>query len=872
MPYLSSMRFFVVIMIFLVPLSGFSQARRARTLIEKQKLSEARELLQKALHKDSLAAAEKYVLAGLYFNPAFTGYNIDSAYHYILAATSAWDFTEAKEQETLAGRGFNPEAFNRLKAEIEQAGFDRAVQRGTEKDYLDFIAEFNTSGLVDSAIVLRNAEAFKTARTVNTWQAYEKFFVTYPEAKQVPEARKRYEKLLFLDQTADGKLSSYQSLLQAYPETWHRQEAEQQIYNIITGKNTPRACADFYTAYPQSFLATRALIRHYNLLNEEIKQEFMDKNLLSQEVIDSLLLIERLKKQLVLPVIHNGHYALINQQGQGLIGGFNNLSRQDKCGKGVPGLALASLPAKNILIALDSSVLDSGRLVSITSQPKGIIKVTADRGVYFLTESGIRDNPHYFHRAAMAGSFIAYQEKGRWGLESITGIALLPAVYDTIFSFNRHLVLNKGNQWGVFPESTFYPLLDHDSVSLALPYDMVSVESPEYALLAKGEQVALMNRTGDIIVPLAEQTIELVAGGYFIDRADSILDTRVGNHWYRDIYQNEYWIIGEKKDTVEVYYQSSLILKADEARTLGSSAAIISWGDSTFCYFNDSTRLYIAPKDKIMPVSTMDQNSRQRHYFYAAATPGKDAVYNHQGEQVPTGKFDKLIDLGGHYLLSKIKRTYRLLSDSGRVLLKNIDAAVSLPNGYVSYLADGKFGLFNLANNTHIKPRYDRPFATYNDSLFVVVKDNKQGLVNRSDSVVVPLAYNEIRYLSDTIAVLQNNFRWLFQDLKNSSLLVDNVSDYWPVQTSNRVYYKLFKGIGYGIWSPASGMILPPTFSEIKVQVRNEQIVFMAEKWVEEADLVVMLYYNGSGALVRKEVLSTAEYEDLACPQEDQEE
>ena len=108
MPYLSSMRFFVVIMIFLVPLSGFSQARRARTLIEKQKLSEARELLQKALHKDSLAAAEKYVLAGLYFNPAFTGYNIDSAYHYILAATSAWDFTEAKEQETLAGRGLTP--------------------------------------------------------------------------------------------------------------------------------------------------------------------------------------------------------------------------------------------------------------------------------------------------------------------------------------------------------------------------------------------------------------------------------------------------------------------------------------------------------------------------------------------------------------------------------------------------------------------------------------------------------------------------------------------------------------------------------------------------------------------------------------------
>ncbi len=858
----------VLVAFFLLPLLGLSQARRARVLIEKQKLPEAYALLHKGLAKDSLAAAGKYVLAGLFFNPAFEYQSLDSAYHYILAALRAYELTGPKEQETLANRGFTPAVFQALKEEIEQAGFARAVVGGREKDFSNFIAQFSTSPLTDSAVVLRNAEAFKTARAVNTWPAYHKFFTTYPQAREAPEARRLYEKLLYEEKTADGKLASYEKFCRDYPANRHRPQAEQQIYNIITGRNSPQAQQTFFTSYAQSLLAGRAKLKYYTLVSTEEKEQLLTPDLFSQEVIDSIRFIEKLKGQLALPVVHEGRFQVIDATGATITGGFDNLGRDDKCGTGIPGIILATAAGTNLVLALDSTVLSRGNISAIARQERGMLKVTSAKGVYFITEAGFRDNPHYFRQAQMAGPYIAFYDRGRWGLESVTGLALLPAEYDTLFRFHQQLVLRQGNRWGIFPETWFYPLLEQESIPLELPYDMISIENPDYVLLANKGEIALMDKTGAFVVPLAAQAIELVAGGYFIDRGDSILDTRINHRWYRDIYQNHHWVIGEKPDTMEVFYQGSLVFKSDDARPLGTSAAIVTWADSTFCYFNDSTRLAIAPGDKILPLSTMDVNSRQRHYYYAAKNPGKDAVYNNRGLEIKTGKFDKLLDLGEQYMLSKVKRSFRLLNDSGKVVLQDIDAAISLGNGYVSYLSDGKFGLFNLLNNTHSKPRYDRPFAVYHDSLFVVVKDNKYGLTNRHDSLIVPLYYHEIRYLNDSIAALNSNFRWLFQDLNSGKLLVDNIRDYWPVADTQEPFYKLFKGIGYGIWSPVRGLVLPPTFDEINVKSQHGQLMFVAEKWVEEADLVVMLYYNHQGKLVRKEVLSTAEYEGLVCREE----
>ena len=844
-----------------------SQARRAQSLIDKDKREEAYELLNRALDKDSLASAEKYVLARLFFNQDYAKNNLDSAYHYILMALEAYNKTDDKSQARLSNNGFDLTVFGQLKEDIEAAGFLRAKAGGEEQDYIDFLIGFSTSLQVDSAIILRNIEAFKTAEKINSFQSYKQFLDTYPQASEANEARKQYEQLLFTNKTKDGKLDSYQQFLKKYPDTWHRKEAEQKIYNIITGRNSVAAYKQFVELYPRSFLKDQALIMHYSLLDDRQKENYLSSGVFTNHQIDSISLMEELNGQLIIPIIHNSEYQLINDRNNVVLGSLKNISNDSKCSNVISNPVLASFKEAKVLINLNGAVLARGEMVSFVDEGRGMIKVLSTENWHFTHISGVRVNNNSFNHATIVWPYIAFQDKTKWGLESITGIPMLEPKYDSIANFHDHIILNKGKKWDILPVSYFYPLLDGGNLAIKLYLDNILKLSEEYLLLESGEKSSLVNRAGNTIVPMEEQSIELVEGGYFIDRVDSLLDSRISDTWYYDLSSNENWAIGDRGETKDIYYEGSPLMKATKARLLGLSAVLITVRDSTFCYFNDSSKILIDEKESIMPIGKMGQNSMARHFIYIT-TKKKKIVYNSAGQIVDVGKFDKLIDLGEDYIISRLKNSYNILNDSGKVVLKGIDAATSLDKGYISYLSDKKFGLFNEFDTTLIEVKYDKPLTAYSDSLFVTAKENSYGIINRSDSLLVPVNYHEIRYMNDTVAILNRNFRWIFWDIKHRKSLLDNVSDYWLHEAGGQKVYKIFKGIGYGIWSPALGTILNPTYSEINIATKGNEVVYIAEKWVEEADIIIMLYYDKEGTLFRKEVLSTTEFEDLTCKTE----
>ena len=128
--YLSRMRFLLWIILLSFPLQAFSQARRAQSLIEKDKRPDAYELLVRAIEKDSLASAEQFVLAALFIDPQFQFYNIDSAYYQVIEARTSFGLLDERQQDKLAGNGYNLEVYDTLKKQIETAGFKRAKSLG----------------------------------------------------------------------------------------------------------------------------------------------------------------------------------------------------------------------------------------------------------------------------------------------------------------------------------------------------------------------------------------------------------------------------------------------------------------------------------------------------------------------------------------------------------------------------------------------------------------------------------------------------------------------------------------------------------------------------------------------------------------------
>ena len=858
------MRLIVILCLILLPFISSAQARKAQSDIEKGKLEDAYERLNKAVDKDSLAAAEKYILASLFFNSNFSNVHLDSAYHYILQAIVAHELSSSKEQLKRSGQGFDLNTYEKLKEEIEQAGFTRAKMGGKEQDYINFIQEFSTSSNIDSAILLRNEQAYLIASKEDSYQSYENFITTYPNATEIPDAKKKYERLLYQEKTEDGKLNSYKQFLMDFPETWHRNNAEQVIYNIITGKNSLSSYEEFILQYPNSSLIPQAILAKFSHLSSEEKTRLLKDNSIGRAIVDSIININSLTQQLIIPISYNHEYQLINNQGQVVLEQFINIDEVNKCKTDDSAIRLVMVEGEKQLIALDGSIIARGKILSFKDYGQGIIKISTPSQEYFVNVAGFKTSNNIFEDAFIAGPYIAYRTKNKWGLESITGIPLLPTKFDSISSFKGQIIVQRGKKWGIFPNKHFYPALDKEEVETKLIYDHISVIDSTYIYLVMGKETSLWNSKNEVLIPFEQQSIELVDGGYFVDRIDSTLDSRVSLNWYQDIKLNQHWMIGTTSTSVEVFYMGEFIFTVDDASTKGNTALRLTQGDSSFFYFNNLVRISLNKGDIVVPINKMGENSNARHFIYTNLSK-KKTVYDSEGEIIKVGEFERLIDLGNDYLLKYKDKSYNLLDESGEQLLDDIDGATSLGNGYISYLVDGKFGLYNQNDSTNILPRYDRPVANYSDKLFVVLEDNKYGIVNNNDSLLVPTDYDNIEYLNDSIAVLTSNFRQQFWDISNSRMLVDNISNYWIEDAGNMEVIKILQGIGYGIWSPSKGVILGSTFSEINIRSKGNEVIFIAEKWVEEADLVIMLYYNGGGSLIRKEVISTKEYQDLSC-------
>ena len=69
----------------------------------------------------------------------------------------------------------------------------------------------------------------------------------------------------------------------------------------------------------------------------------------------------------------------------------------------------------------------------------------------------------------------------------------------------------------------------------------------------------------------------------------------------------------------------------------------------------------------------------------------------------------------------------------------------------------------------------------------------------------------------------------------------------------------------YGVFSDKKGLILDATFSELSNIGTNLAPVYRAEKYIDEADLYILLYYDQEATLFKKLVLSANQYEALNC-------
>jgi len=180
----------------LISFSSWSQAKRALSLIEKEKYEMGFEILQNALTKDSLSADIPFVLSTLYLNEQWDKVNFDSSYYFALLALNNYDQLDEKQLDKHIKDGFSKSNLLSLKKDIDKKIFEIVKTKGNEQDYQQFISLHPNALELDSAIYLRNEQAFIKASKANTLNSYKLFIDKYPNANdwegQIADIKKFY--------------------------------------------------------------------------------------------------------------------------------------------------------------------------------------------------------------------------------------------------------------------------------------------------------------------------------------------------------------------------------------------------------------------------------------------------------------------------------------------------------------------------------------------------------------------------------------------------------------------------------------------------------------------------------------------------------
>ena len=124
-----------------------------------------------------------------------------------------------------------------------------------------------------------------------------------------------------------------------------------------------------------------------------------------------------------------------------------------------------------------------------------------------------------------------------------------------------------------------------------------------------------------------------------------------------------------------------------------------------------------------------------------------------------------------------------------------------------------------------------------------------------------------MRYWNDTIALTRIEKEWLLHDIGAEGALYEGITGYeMLINTPAEKRILVTKESGKGIYSSTKGELIDPTFNEIIQLGTVEEPIYFAVKIVVEANIYVVIYYDGNGNKLFTQTYQQDAYFNIACP------
>ncbi len=880
-PWFLLIAFWLWLIILALPSTGLADSKKALKFLEKGEYDKLDEMLQKSIEKDSINPEARYFYSVLYLTEAYSAYNIDTSYFYILSAITDYPLLEVKDLENLKKDGITDSVIFNQKKAVELHAYRRARNRHTIDDYEYFINRFQGAIQADSAVAYRNEIAFANARELNTYESYQNFIRRYPQAVQVETAKEKYEELLYLSRTEDQGLESYIRFIRNNPTSPHRVEAERNILEISTAAHDLDSYMTFLELYPRSPWRKKAMNFMYHVYKQYSSAEgFSNKYGITSEK-DSLLKIASADIGSLIPIFEMEKYGFARHDGEKLIDfTYSSVNEDYLCGNILQDYLEVALDTQKMIVSRLGGIIYTGNYEVVEDLGFGALKVGKNGRYAVIHKSGIMITGFDFEDVAVvAQSFISYKVNGRWGLRTFTNRDILPAEYDAIVSAGRFVIIEKEGLFAIQSIANLAAVANKKQVSLEFMYDDYELIHNNQLLLFKGEQETVMNLDLSIKIPLGNQNFYVLSDGWMVRKDGKY---RFYDQIFYPLSQQEFDIVDVGKARVAMKYHNKwgifntdkmfpTTFEYDSVHFLSDQIGIIRQGNATYAMFDNDSLVDISNSTEtrlLRPsnIALTDEN-KQAQYLLTKAAKGIYKVFNVNGRKIIDGKYMSIEALGLEYLVVERDGKKGLILQNGKEGLKlRYNAIGNYDRGYVSTLMDGKFGIFNAEREVMLSAKYQKALKPFGAKYFIGAKGNLFGLVDLDNKEVTKYEFEEILDWNDSIALVKRTGEWGLFHIARGEYIYDGITEYKILRDGADKLLLITRNGQLGVLSNLHGEIIGATFNDIINIGTAEQPVFFAEKYIREAEFYIVIYYDENGKILRKQIFTDPEeYEKIYC-------
>lgn len=831
--------------------------KQAEKKIAQGNWSAAREVLRKAIRKDTLNPEVEIALANLFLNELNPGQQVDSAYGYNLKALAHFSQLNAKQKDRLKRDLIDSTTIVSLRVRIEKTAFDFAKQANSEKSYNDYLNRYGFSQLRATATELRDEVAYLDALKQNSYKAFDDYIKKYPNSHRAKEARRRYEKLLFELRTHDHKLKSYEAFVKEFPQSPHRREAERKVLEVLTCNGTPAELIQFIDEHQNSSYTGFARNILFHVTRE------LEEKMPPQLVTDSLRNVAALDKVIWAPVYKNGKYGFIDSEGtQTLHSQFDNIDENYKCG----------LVDADILMTSAGLVSRSGKVLSPAKSFKdlgyGFLKIT-DSCKSVLHKSGVQICCSFDDASVLDGRYLLITKDNRIGLYALNGKQLLKPEFISIEMMQGIIALNRSGKKILVTSKQLSTVADGGELDESLVFDEVKDFGKNRLLVRNGSLEGIVDSNLEFVVPLAIQQLIQTPFGLLRKVDDQYIFTdlpELKNEQWNKFRIHRQWL--QLKNTFGVKLFDLISKKVIESKPdsiwFENALAFTAHGDSVRVHVSSTRKIDVSVDSKMFFIKSPDSI---RH-FYVQQKNRKTVFSIETAAKLFTADFDQIESLDANYFVVTKRNKKGILNMKGQFILPAEYDILMIKGNFISLYKDKKFGLYNISTSKMIKPTFERNLITM-DTVIIAFQNGHYGLINFAGKPISAFEYDEIQPWINGVLWAKRDFEWSLIDFKNSKKILTRVKNFQLIKNAPEEKLAIVKQDNlFGVVSNVHGIIVPTSFTFLMNLGSEDEPLYFTAKDVEEAGIVVVIYYDKAGKLLRKQVYEDEEYARIVCPQD----